>query len=153
MSRYTQHKKLYSGLGFMVFVLLLLGSFAYFYEAPPSLAAPLTSQQGKELFAKNCMSCHGDEAVGQDPQNNPRGGMDSKDTYIAPALNGKGHAWHHSDEVLFNTIKNGSLAEDSSMRAHKDHMSDDEIKAVILYFKSLWPRKIQVQHAQRSKTQ
>jgi len=138
-----------------LFTLFFLGLFAYGCDKkPPTLSEPPTSaqiQQGKDLFIQNCASCHGAGAVGQDTKR-PKGGTDSKGVYIAPALNGKGHAWHHSNDMLFNTVKNGSIAEESPMRAHKDRLSDDEIISIIHYFKSLWPQEIQIRHAQRPKT-
>ncbi len=137
------------GLGCFV----LLGVVAYNYYTPPvSLSAAPTADNintGAQLFAKNCASCHGPGARGQDPQQ-PMGGTLPNGGYLAPALNGTGHAWHHPNEMLFNIIKNGSIADDSSMLGFKGKLSDDEIVMVIQYFKSLWPPEIQMRHAQRS---
>ena len=71
--------------------------------------------------------------------------------YLAPALNGTGHAWHHPNSVLFKTIKHGSIASDSLMRAFSDRLSDKEIVMIIHYFKSLWADPIQEKHSNLNK--
>ena len=71
--------------------------------------------------------------------------------YLAPALNGTGHAWHHPNSVLFKTIKHGSIASDSSMRAFSNRLSDKEIVMIIHYFKSLWPDPIREKHSNLNK--
>ena len=60
---------------------------------------------------------------------------------------GTGHAWHHPNSVLFKTIKHGSIASDSSMRAFSNRLSDKEIVMIIYYFKSLWPDPIREKHS------
>ncbi len=140
--------KLWAGLG----VAILIGIGAYFYNKPPeSLSASSTPNQvaqGELLFKANCQSCHGADAKGENPTLS-RGGTKPGGGYLAPALNGTGHAWHHADQMLFGIIKNGSVADDSPMIGFKDKLSDDEIVAVMQYFKSLWPEKIQTMHAMR----
>ena len=106
--------------------------------------------QGSELFAQNCSPCHGVEGVGQNPES-PNGVMLDEGGYLAPALNGTGHAWHHPNSVLFKTIKHGSIASDSSMRAFSNRLSDKEIVMIIHYFKSLWPDPIREKHSNLNK--
>ena len=77
--------------------------------------------------------------------------MLDEDGYLAPALNGTGHAWHHPNSVLFKTIKHGSIASDSSMRAFSNRLSDKEIVMIIYYFKSLWPDPIREKHSNLNK--
>jgi hypothetical protein len=84
-------------------------------------------------------------AVGEN-FHHPMGGMKDQGGYLAPALNGTGHAWHHPDAVLFNIIQEGSIAEDSPMRGFAGRLSDAEIVASIHYFKSLWPKEILNRH-------
>ena len=86
-----------------LFVLLIFGFGYYELNSSPlsELAKTATKeelQKGKELFIKNCASCHGSEAIGEN-QNSPKGGVKNDDSYLAPALNGTGHAWHHSDTI------------------------------------------------------
>ena len=51
--------------------------------------------------------------------------------------------------MLFSTVKDGSVAKDSTMLGFKEKLSDDDIVAVLQYVKSLWPDEIQVRHAMR----
>ena len=139
-------------IGFGIVLLASLG--AYFYYSPPASLSTVPKvesiSQGKVLFDKNCQSCHGPGARGQDIYR-PMGGTASNGDFIAPALNGTGHAWHHPDEMLFNNIKNGSMANNSPMKGFKDKLDDKEIVSIMHYFKSLWPEKIRISHARRSK--
>ena len=136
-------------------LIFLLGVYIYQQNSFPldSLSrtpSQIELSQGSELFAQNCSSCHGVEGVGQNPES-PNGGMLDGGGYLAPALNGTGHAWHHPNSVLFKTIKHGSIASDSSMRAFSNRLSDKEIVMIIHYFKSLWPDPIREKHSNLNK--
>ena len=94
---------------FSAIIAFLLAIIWYLYKSSPIEALSLEpdSEQihrGKTIYEKNCSSCHGTQAEGQNP-NSPKGEMNENGSYIAPALNGTGHAWHHSNEVLFKTVK------------------------------------------------
>ena len=136
---------------FSAIIAFLLASIWYLYKSSPIEALSLEpdSEQihrGKTIYEKNCSSCHGALGEGQNP-NSPKGGINANGSYIAPSLNGTGHAWHHSNEELFKTVKEGSIASDSPMRGFGDLLSDEKIVTVIQYFKSLWPEKIRTHHA------
>ena len=94
--------------------------------------------KGEELFRKHCAACHGEEAIGQDPSQ-PAGGWDMQELQLAPALNGSGHAWHHSPALLFDYIQKGSIDGTSPMPSFGNVLGDDQIAAIISYFQSLWP--------------
>lgn len=94
-------------------------------------------EKGKELYHKQCSVCHGENAVGQDPEH--PGGEEGK--VIAPALDGSGHAWHHLTPGLVKMIKTGTGAKNSTMPKYEKVLSDEEIHLIIEYFQSLWPRK------------
>ena len=112
------------------------------WEQTPSIKS---IAEGEQVFATNCAVCHGEMAVGENPHH-PMGGMKDQGGYIAPALNGTGHAWHHPDAVLFKIIQEGSIAEDSPMYGFDEKLSDAEIVASIHYFKLLWPKEIPNRH-------
>ena len=136
-------------------LIFLLGVYIYQQNSFPldSLSrtpSQIELSQGSKLFTQNCSSCHGVEGVGQNPES-PNGGMLDGGGYLAPALNGTGHAWHHPNSVLFKTIKHGSIASDSSMRAFSNRLSDKEIVMIIHYFKSLWPDPIREKHSNLNK--
>lgn len=91
--------------------------------------------QGRQVFEQHCASCHGQNAEGHKQWR--QAGPDGK--YPPPPLNGTGHAWHHSRDVLRNMIENGSAPQQGNMPAWKNKLSAEQIEHVIDYFQSLWP--------------
>jgi mono/diheme cytochrome c family protein len=90
---------------------------------------------GKTVFASNCAQCHGNAGQGlvddwKTP--NPDG------TFPPPPLNGTAHSWHHSTEVLLETINNGGIPIGGNMPAFKEVLSDEEKLAAIAFFQNLW---------------
>ncbi|MDH5752942.1 MAG: cytochrome c [Deltaproteobacteria bacterium] len=136
-------------IGLAVAGLLALASEPYWNKdrGPEKIIEndPGMVSQGEQLYNRNCLNCHGPGAQGQVPAR-PNGGMNNDGTYIAPALNGTAHSWHHPPQMLFNIIKNGSPAKDSTMKGWAGKMSDQEINAVIAYFQSLWPEQIKLRY-------
>jgi mono/diheme cytochrome c family protein len=104
--------------------------------------------KGEEVYRQYCQGCHGIKAIGQDPEN-PNGGLNDENQYIAPALNGKGHTWHHPPIFLFQQIKNRKINKLSPMPPFSGILSDDEINAVIAYIKSLWPDEIRKKYYEK----
>jgi len=94
--------------------------------------------RGGKVFQKNCISCHGANAEGQSNWKQ----TDANGKYPAPPLNGTGHAWHHTNAVNTNSIKNGTIHLGGSMPAWKDKLSDQEISDVIAWFQSKWTDKV-----------
>jgi len=103
--------------------------------------------KGEVLFSTHCARCHGKAGIGENPKKQ-MGGMKDSAGYWAPALNGSAHSWHHSPEELFNTIKKGSLAQDSQMKGFEGKLTDQEIHQVLGYIKSLWSKEIQERYQQ-----
>ncbi len=97
-----------------------------------------TQQQfelGKQVFTANCTQCHGGKGQGlvddwKTP--NPNG------QFPAPPLNGTAHTWHHSTEVLLETINKGGIPLGGSMPAFKEVLSEEEKLAVIAFVQNLW---------------
>ena len=146
-----------------VFLAMLAGGFALFAlwpnlsgggDAPGDRPSGSTGvprvAEGKVLFGQHCAVCHAPGARGQHPAL-PMGGMSDSGTYIAPALNGTGHAWHHSPGALFRVIKTGSPAADSPMRAFQDRLNDADIRAVLDYIFSLWPAPLRARYEEMMK--
>lgn len=102
------------------------------------VADPAVLARGKRVFTQNCAQCHGAQAQGA--PNWQRRGADGR--YPAPPLNGTGHAWHHPMAALEYTIKEGTARMGGTMPAWKDTLSDEDVKAVIAWFQSLWPQEI-----------
>lgn len=106
---------------------------------------PETIALGGRLYATNCAACHGAAAEGEDPLR-PGGGYAEDGTPLAPALNGRGHTWHHPPSHLFMVIKDGSAMEGSPMAGWMGKMTDDEIRAVMAWFRSLWPEDVEAKY-------
>ena len=94
-----------------------------------SLLAPQeVLTQGEAICSETYAACHGVEGEGN----------------VGPALNGSMHAWHHVDSQLRSFIRDGIPG--PVMVGHKDHLSDEEIDAVISYIKAWWtPEQRQMQ--------
>ena len=93
---------------------------------------------GEKVYQTNCSNCHGDQAQGDANWRK----KDADGHYPAPPLNGSGHAWHHSTEVLKNVINNGSPQGKGKMPAWKGKLSKKEINAVVVWFQSAWPQPV-----------
>lgn len=104
--------------------------FPALQAAPPPSAAQ--AAQGRTIYADKCAACHGDTLQGQDGWQTPPAAGAPK---LAPALDATGHGWHHADAQLAEAIRKGS----EPMPAFAGVLRDDEIAAVIAYFKTSWP--------------
>jgi len=129
-----------SASAFFGLVALAVGVF-WLPDSNRPRITPQTVAQGKALFQANCAVCHGEEGIGQDPAN-PKGGMSNDGKFVAPSMDKNGHAFHHPESALFETIKNGSMASDSPMRGWANRLKDEEIWALIDYIESLWPPEL-----------
>ena len=111
-----------------------------------SIATPVPSRSGEDVFASICATCHGTEGQGQ-----PNWHVSNEDgTLPAPPLNGDGHAWHHSDGFLYRVVQHGGKFQEdpvllpgfkSAMPAFGSQLNHEETIAVISYIKSLWGDK------------
>ena len=106
--------------------------------------SPAAIQLGQQIYATNCAACHGADLQGQpDWKHRLASGR-----MPAPPQDVTGHTWHHSDRDLFNLTKLGVATVigdgyESDMPAFGGKLSDDEIKAVLDYIKSTWPKRAQ----------
>lgn len=104
---------------------------------------------GGDVYARECAACHGADLEGQPNWRQRR----SDGRLPAPPHDATGHTWHHPDQQLFELTKFGPAAlaggtYESDMPGYKDTLSDEEIWAVLSYFKGQWPRKIRFRHDQ-----
>ena len=107
-------------------------------EAPERQYDPQQLAMGEKVYAAECASCHGDKAQGAD--NWEKRGSNGK--FPAPPLDGSGHTWHHSTEILTGIIRNGSPDNKASMPAFESRLSDQDIESVIAWFQSQWPQPV-----------
>lgn len=120
---------------------------------------PATSQArsqdlgaGQQIYAERCASCHGADLEGQ-----PDWRIRKPDGKLpAPPHDATGHTWHHSDDQLFRTTREGPGAivpgYESDMPGFADVLTDAEIRAVLDYIKSTWPQRQQDIQASKSAT-
>ncbi len=110
-------------------------------QPDPDGAAQMDSgpRSGEQVFAMTCASCHG--AGGEGADNWMMRGDDGR--LPPPPLDGSGHTWHHSDNVLYGIVSEGGLGLGfgSNMPAFKDQLTHEEIIAVLEYVKTLWAGK------------
>lgn len=99
----------------------------------PNLAGEV-ERQGRDLYRKNCLECHGSRGMGETLVWGERA------TTRAPALDDSAHAWHHTDEQLAATILDG-LPDNSRMKGWKDRLSREQTQAIVAYLKTLWGRR------------
>lgn len=97
---------------------------------------------GRALYEVHCAACHGAELEGQPDWRSPLASR----RLPAPPHDASGHTWHHSDDVLFRIVKEGTAAivgggYESDMPGFGDVLSDSEIRAVLDYIKSTWPER------------
>src|SRR5262249_7532761 len=97
----------------------------------PVAATPASLAAGKELYTKNCRSCHGPEGKGDGP-------MKPKDSHPSNLSDGQ---WDRgsSDGEIFVVVRDG-VGGNSVMRGYKSRMTEQEIWTVVTYVRSLGPK-------------
>lgn len=129
-------------------------------SVPPIAASPLPTLDpgevtlGRALYLQNCAACHRPNAEGAPNWTQP----DARGNLPPPPHDDSGHTWRHSDAELASIIRNGqrdifNKTPELTMPPFKDRLSEAEIAAVIVYFKSLWSpdhRRYQQEQSQRS---
>jgi len=108
---------------------------------------------GKKLYGQHCASCHGANLEGE---KNWRG-RNADGTLKAPPHDSTGHTWHHDDALLFRYTKDGGAkvgggAFKSAMPGFGQVLKDSEIRAILAYIKSRWPKDIRNRQAELSKS-
>lgn len=101
-------------------------------------ATPTEIAEGKPLYERYCLSCHGVNGVGEPSIPNT---IRAPGYLTAMPLNETSHAWHHSDEQLIETILNG-LQRTQRMPAWRGVLSEYEAGLIVGYIKSLWRPEI-----------
>lgn len=109
-------------------------TWAYFVEDQQLSSI---EEKGQKLYENYCVQCHQPEGVGESYS---EAWLKTKGYIAAPTMDYFGHAWHHSDEQLAETIKNGS-PRTLKMPAWKDQLSDQQVFEIISYIKSLWTQR------------
>ena len=98
--------------------------------------------KGRQIYVDQCSACHGATLEGQPNWRSPL----PSGRLPAPPHDATGHTGHHSDDVLFRIVREGTAAivgggYESDMPGFGDMLSDAEIRAVLDYIKSTWPER------------
>ena len=129
-------------LGIIVLGLLLSGNAIASNHYPITRDSKISIVKGELLYNQYCASCHMPNLSGAKNWK----GKDKDGHNLSPPLNGSGHTWHHSDELLHNIIKHGfiNLVKNykGKMAGFGDKMSDKQIDSVLSYIKSHWEDEI-----------
>ena len=132
------------GIGLVVggVILAIFAGWRYAGTASTAVASADIIAQGPQIYADQCAACHGADLEGQPDWRTPL----ASGRLPAPPHDESGHTWHHSDEVLFRIVKEGTAAivgggYESDMPGFADVLSDAEIRAVLDYIKSTWPER------------
>ena len=93
---------------------------------------------GRQVYLHNCAACHGANGEGQRPDAPLR--KDETGRFPAPPHNSTGHTWHHDDDLLIQIIREGGMGDEDfyEMPAFGNVLTDEEIKAVLAFIKTLW---------------
>jgi mono/diheme cytochrome c family protein len=132
------------GIGLVVGGVILAAFVGWLFTGTGShaVASAEVIAQGRSVYAAQCSTCHGADLEGQPDWRSPL----PSGRLSAPPHDASGHTWHHSDDVLFRIVKEGTAAivgggYESDMPGFADVLSDAEIRAALAYIKSNWPER------------
>jgi cytochrome c553 len=91
------------------------------------------AKDAKENYTTYCKNCHGAEGKGDTKFGQKFGCKDYSDPKIQAAI---------KDEQIFKAMKEGvKKADRTVMQPYNEKLTDDEIKAIVVYFRTLAPKK------------
>lgn len=123
-------------------ILAILVGWHQVRTASTTASSAKVIEQGRQVYADQCASCHGAQLEGQPDWKTPL----PSGRLPAPPHDAGGHTWHHPDDILFRIVKEGTAAivgggYESDMPGFADVLGDAEIQAVLAYIKSTWPER------------
>lgn len=103
------------------FVLLLIAGCA-----SPAQPDKAQIERGRAIYAESCQVCHGNAVTGEGAvEGTPIHGLD-------------GHTWHHADGQLAEIILGQLIYPDRTMPSFEGILSEDDVTAILTFFKSNW---------------
>lgn len=121
-------------VGFIWAVALFAGLIVACGQSGEGPLDPVRIAYGSDLYQEHCASCHGEDLSGHPDWRTP----DEDGFFRPPPHDSSGHTWHHADRVLMEIIRNGGELPQSRMPAFGNKLSDDDIEAILDFFKDNW---------------
>jgi mono/diheme cytochrome c family protein len=90
--------------------------------------------RGGELYQQYCASCHRPDLSGDPDWKTPN----EDGSFSPPPHDSTGHTWHHPDQVLIEIIRDGSDFPQSRMLSFGDRLREEDIEAILEFFKANW---------------
>ena len=106
----------------IILILIGLGASGQSGRAASTIdpSSPVLVAQGQVIYAETCAVCHGENGEG----------------LVGSPLNGSAHSWHHVDNQLRSVVRDG--IPNSEMPPHGEHLTAQEIDAVLSFIKTWW---------------
>ena len=102
----------------------------------PISHSPEVVAAGADIYAQNCLRCHGDNAR-------------RPPLPAAPPHTADGHTWHHQDRQLVEWILDGvPLAQ--VMPKFRGTLTEDETISALAYIKTFWPDDVRERQTEGS---
>jgi mono/diheme cytochrome c family protein len=115
----------------------LLGFFLIGCQQSGSDAEELSLDEGRDLYAQYCASCHGANGEGQFPE--APYFPDASGRVGAPPHDSTGHTWHHPDAVLVRIVQEGrAMPNVYPMPPFKNQLTETQIIMILEYIKTWW---------------
>lgn len=117
----------------------------------PAAPESETYTLGQSVYNTQCAACHGINGEGQFPDAPLE--RDITGRFGAPPHDETGHTWHHDDDLIIRMVVEGGMGDPVnfySMPAFESILSDEEVRAVIAYIKTLWTPEIQETQGERT---
>ena len=106
--------------------------------APVLPSDPVRYTRGLKLFQQTCAACHGRDGEGAPNWQK----KDAQGKFLPPPLNGTGHTWHHSMQMLLDIINNGTQRLGGNMPPWRGKLTDVQIQDILFWMQSQWPREL-----------